>query len=140
MSDQPTSEQRMPDWTIIRAADLIGKTPPPPDRRGERPIETARTPIEPTVSKMWWRGRQWAVTAYGIECVDPGRCYVIEAARLADRIDRYSWLEHMGCKTWVDTEEFATAWVVAPAMHGVKVSGIAVRKAVADAIVGYQRA
>jgi hypothetical protein len=45
----------------------------------------------------------------------------------------------MGEKNWVDTEDFATAWLVALAMHGVKASGKVVRAAVADAVAGYHQ-
>jgi hypothetical protein len=41
----------------------------------------------------------------------------------------------MGGKTWIDVEEFATAWVVALALHGVKIPAEAVRKTVACGVI-----
>jgi hypothetical protein len=38
------------------------------------------------LSEVWWQGRQWAVTAYGIERRDGA--YVIEARRLAKPEER----------------------------------------------------
>lgn len=68
---------------------------------------------------IWWQGRQWAVTSYGIEARD-GR-YVIEKARLTEGLkppNPYSWVRHVGQKTWVDLTDFSTAFFVAVAMHG----------------------
>ena len=74
------------------------------------------------LSEVWWQGRQWAVTAYGIERRDGA--YVIEARRLAKdlRSSRpYSWIVHLGdTKDWVDLEDFATAFFVACAVHRVR--------------------
>jgi hypothetical protein len=83
---------------------------------------------------MWWRGRQWAVTDHGIEALDG--TYAIPTSRLVEDIDDHSWLAHMGEKSWVDTEDFATAWLVALAIFGVKVEAWKIRVAVRDATVG----
>ena len=40
----------------------------------------------------------------------------IEARRLAEDLPNHSWPEHMGEKSWVNPEEFATAWLVALAL------------------------
>lgn len=70
--------------------------------------------------EVWWQGRQWAVTSYGLECRD-GR-YAIEAKRLgdewSDRPGVPSWPRHMLGKAWVDVADFVTAFVVALALHG----------------------
>lgn len=68
--------------------------------------------------EIWWSGRQWAVTAYGIERLDG--TYPIEKTRLFENLPRYSWPEHMGGKTWADNDDFATAWLVAIALHGAR--------------------
>jgi hypothetical protein len=107
-------------------------------RRGDAPVALDTTPVpvrgEEALHPIWWRARQWAVTAYGIEALDGS--YAIEADRLAEDLDTDgSWLAHMGEKTWVDPEEFATAWLVALALHGIKIPAAAVRKAVARAVL-----
>lgn len=113
------------DWE--EAFRLLGPPSVPPTprlRRGDRPVEIDRTPVMvrgENLHAVWWRGRQWAVTAYGIECLDG--TYTIEADRLAEAIDVQCWPAHMGNKTWCDPEEFATAWLVALALHGTQVPG-----------------
>jgi hypothetical protein len=65
--------------------------------------------------EIWWRGRQWAVTSYGIECLDG--TYSFEAKRLAEGLHssgpvEASWCVSMAEKGWVDVDDFATAWLV----------------------------
>jgi hypothetical protein len=63
MSEQTTPSPR---WSIIRDTDVFGRTPDEPKRRGRRPIATDRAPVKvlgDALSTVWWRGRQWAVTA-----------------------------------------------------------------------------
>ena len=90
----------------------------PEKHRGAAPIALDDTVVpilgeEPL--EIWWRGRQWAVTAYGIEALD-GR-YPIDARRLVEK-QGHSWPEHMADKDWVDVDEFATSWMVALVLHG----------------------
>jgi hypothetical protein len=66
--------------------------------------------------EIWWRGRQWAVTEYGVEALDG--TYAIEGSRLLEDLPEYSWLEHMSGKRWVDPDDFATAWLVGLLLHG----------------------
>jgi hypothetical protein len=77
-----------------------------------------------------WQGREWAVTTYGIERRDGS--YPIEANRLCEEHDGgavtadgmpvpYTWIGHIGEKGW-DLADFATAFFVACAMHGVRLS------------------
>jgi hypothetical protein len=126
MTDEPDRPQ------VRSAADLMRMDFPAHPRRRERPVEIDRTPVrirgEP-LDEVWWRGWQWAVTAYGLECLDG--TYPIEAKRLAESIDRHGWPEHMGGKVWCDPEDFATAWLVALAMHGTRVPG---KAAIRDAL------
>jgi hypothetical protein len=63
------------------------------------------------LSKIFWQGRQWAVTAYGVECRDGS--YAIETVRLWEDEDRYGWVRHMGDKEWVDLPDFAEALRIA---------------------------
>jgi hypothetical protein len=70
--------------------------------------------------EVWWRGRQWAVTAGGIERLDG--TYIIEANRLDERHyankDWPDWPQHIAEEAWADVDEFATAWMVAVLLHG----------------------
>jgi hypothetical protein len=74
--------------------------------------------------EVWWQGRQWAVTSYGIECLDGS--YYIEAKRLCKEHNQehpWSWIAQLGEKPeWVDISDFATAFYVAVAMHGERLS------------------
>jgi hypothetical protein len=76
---------------------------------------------------IWWRGRQWAVTEYGIEALDG--TYSFEAKRLTEDIATWGRPAHMAEKDWVDIEDFSTAWLVALALH--RRVGRAIRKALA---------
>lgn len=68
-------------------------------RRGER------------LSKILWKGRQWATTKYGVECRDG--CYAIQRSRLWEDDEQHSWIMHMSEKDWVDLDDFAEALRVA---------------------------
>jgi hypothetical protein len=75
------------------------------------------------LNEIWWQGRQWAVTSHGIECRDG--TYVIAKARLREEHTNqhpYSWIAHLSEKSWIDLDDFATAYFVACAMHGHKLS------------------
>jgi hypothetical protein len=57
---------------------------------------------------------RWAITAYGLECLNVG--YSINAARLNED----DWIDHMSEKMWVDDlEDFATALYHARAIHAI---------------------
>jgi hypothetical protein len=98
---------------ILPVSDFL-KIPPWP-RRGKRPIMLDETVVKnrsgDELGPMLWRGKQWAVTEHGIEALDGG--YYIEAARLVEKLPMHSWAEQVCGKTWCDTEEFVTAWLVA---------------------------
>jgi hypothetical protein len=71
------------------------------------------------LGEILWQGRQWAVTRDGIEARDG--TYALERKRLTEDFDvRYSWVEHVGTKGWVDIEDFTTAYLVAIALFGIK--------------------
>ncbi len=82
-------------------------------------IAIDRTPVavrgEPP-GDVWWRGRQWAVTADGIEALDG--TYLIKADRLTDNLHDYPWPKHMAGKRWCDVDEFTTAWLIGLLLHG----------------------
>lgn len=91
----------------------------PVPKRGDAPIRYVDHHVAnrgEAPERIWWSGRQWCVTAYGIEALDG--TYPIERTRLLERLPRHSWMEHMAGKTWVDMDDFATAWLVAIALHG----------------------
>lgn len=71
-------------------------------------------------------GSQWAVTAYGIECIDrhdDGRrhVYYIAKGELGRRNDNDTpaWPYHMSSKTWVDVEDFCSVFVRSLEIHHV---------------------
>ncbi len=113
----------------VLSLDDFSNIPPRP-RRGVNRIEISSEPVKvrgDALSEVWWRGKQWAVTAYGIELLDG--TYVAEASRLTEGPD-YPWPMHMAEKTWVDIDEFTTAWMVALLLHGKadKVNPVAIRE------------
>ena len=64
---------------------------------------------------IYWVGRQWAVTGYGMQAVDPklkGR-FDVEASRLWE--DGLS--ESLNAGGWLNSEDFAKALSVAQARH-----------------------
>jgi hypothetical protein len=81
----------------------------------------------------WWIGRQWAVTAFGIEARDG--TYAIGADRLLEDLPDYSLLDHMGGKEWVDLEDFVTAFLVACALHEKPVPAEVIRDHYRQALV-----
>jgi len=67
-------------------------------------------------SPIWWRGSQWAVTEDGIEALDGN--YFIGRERLLEEAEEWPWVRQLSEKTWVDSDEFATAYMVALVLHG----------------------
>ena len=97
----------------------------PDDRpeRGTQPIALDTTPMKvrgEALHPVLWRGRQWA---------DGG--YAIEAKRLTQDIETWGWPAHMAEKDGIDSDEFATAWLVALVLHGKKASTAAIKAALA---------
>jgi hypothetical protein len=121
----------MTRFTIIDPCTDWTTPPPPRPRRGDKPIVMDETPVkcrgEP-LDPVWWQARQWAVTSFGIEARDG--TYTIAADRLAENIDRWGWPAQVTHKTWVDPDDFITAWLVAIAMHGATVTPAQVRTAI----------
>lgn len=79
-------------------------------------VETPRT--------IFWAGRQWCVTDFGLETVKEDR-YSVEAERLGDLTEsNYPDAEpsaerfrHIAEKTWVDIEDLAAAFAMALEIH-----------------------
>ncbi len=70
-------------------------------------IKNLGDPLDPIL----WRGRQWAVTEFGIEALN-GQYYIAKE-RLTENIKAHSWLQYIAEKPWVDIHDFTTAWLVA---------------------------
>lgn len=68
---------------------------------------------EPLAEPVYWRGKQWAVTSYGIEARD-GK-YPIAGNRVWEETQGHGWIEHMSEKGWVDIHDFAEALRIARA-------------------------
>ena len=67
------------------------------------------------LSRIIWRGEQWAVTTFGVECRDGS--YTIRKDRLWENEAAYSWVSHMSVKGWVDLLDFAEALRIARHVH-----------------------
>ena len=81
------------------------------------------------LTQIWWQGKQWAVTEYGIECRDG--TYPIAAKKLTYDLDNgsdHGLIEQMCSKGWVDMNDFSTAYFVALSMHGLQLSSDKVKK------------
>jgi hypothetical protein len=63
----------------------------------------------PPMFPVYWQGRQWAVTEYGIECRNG--FYAIAHEYCAYGIT--GWIKHMSGKAWIDLEDFAEALRIA---------------------------
>jgi hypothetical protein len=61
----------------------------------------------PLNEPIHWKGRQWAVTGYGIEKRDG--TYYIDKERLWEDDDVHPWEKHMKEKDWVDIDDFRAA-------------------------------
>jgi hypothetical protein len=115
-------------YAFLDASDI-----PPHPTRGAAPIEHGRNPVPmrgEKLGRVMWRGRQWAVTDYGIEALDG--TYSFTAARLNEETATGGWPEHMTEKPRVDSDDFCTAWLVAIALHGTRISKARVREAIAQ--------
>lgn len=74
------------------------------------------------LSKIWWQGRQWAVTEHGVEKRDG--TYHFEAARLNETRPGnphiLDWPAHMVEKEWLDFDDFLTAFLIALTLHATR--------------------
>lgn len=109
----------------------VAKEPEARQKRVLPKVEHSRDEVrvkgEP-LSDIWWQGREWAVTSYGIEKRD-GTYYIRHEDLDTHDNMNWSWPEHLAAKGWVDVEDFTTAWMVAIVMHGK--DGDRVRKIIA---------
>ncbi len=77
-----------------------------------------------------FKNAQWAVTEWGLECIDPGppHEYLIEAHRLLamggiGQGQFYDMPLHLAAKTWVNIDAFNEAFVEALGHHKGKYRG-----------------
>jgi hypothetical protein len=70
---------------------------------------------------VYYVGRQWAVTSYGIEQiadeVGVKPYYHIHASSLRQSMGEGGWVGHMAGKRWVDTDDFSKAYEIALRVH-----------------------
>jgi hypothetical protein len=69
----------------------------PPQYEAGNPVHCRGEALSPPI---YWQGRQWAVTPFGVECREG--TYVIANDRLWENEERYGWVRHMAGKTWTD--------------------------------------
>ena len=103
---------------VISYAEMTLKLPP--ERRvSSIAIADNEVPLHGEgLSEIWWRGKQWAATQYGIECLD-GTYTIEKASLLKGNPDIQAMLpNHMSEKEWVDIDEFTTAWMIGLLLHG----------------------
>lgn len=67
------------------------------------------------LSKILYRNNQWAVTTFGIECLDG--TYAIKKDAIKTTHPNYSWQKHMSGKEWVEMDEFIDALKMAMKIH-----------------------
>lgn len=77
---------------------------------------------------VYYVGKQWAVTRYGIEQIrddaDPIRPYYhIQANALGQPMGEGGWPGHMANKTWVDVVDFIRAFEIAKEVHAEGLEG-----------------
>ena len=56
-----------------------------------------------------WCGRQWAVTAFGLEGLGKHGYYNIAKGAIGYAPSSHSWVHHMEEKNWVDLDDFKAA-------------------------------
>jgi hypothetical protein len=109
-------------FEVLSASDILAL----PDPNMTYPIIIDDQPVKvqgETLKQIWWQGKQWAVTEYGIECRDG--TYAIKAQELTyDLLNgtKHGWVEQMLSKGWCDMDDFRTAYFVALSMHGCALS------------------
>lgn len=95
---------------------------PPRRREPAFPIGGAPERCASDLGALWWVGRQWAVTADGLEALD-GRYFIAKdrlgETRRGSTGDIPTWPPQIGEKDWSDVDDFATAFLVALALHGL---------------------
>lgn len=116
------TEKNDPTGLLDFARDFGSTRLVPPDQLPPRPplpwpLKTTSDPLPKVrgdaLDTIWMRGRQWAVTSYGMEALNG--LYAIDVDRLLGGVQYLP--HHMHGKTWVDIDDFAVVFCVAVAMH-----------------------
>jgi hypothetical protein len=133
--DMKMEKSQMNEFKVQTLADFMNDPSPEPARRSAAPGERKkrRAKVRGTnLHKVLWTGREWAVTAYGIEARD-GR-YAIDKRYLAEQHGSWSWPMHMAEKGWVDLEDFIEAWLVALEKHRAEMAPEDIARAIRKAL------
>jgi hypothetical protein len=114
-AERSAEEARRPEQYLERRseaerlAEEARRLDKPPRYEGGKKVKVRGQRLS---KPIYWQGRQWAVTPFGVECRDGN--YHIEAERIWDGDDEYGgWVMHMSTKNWVDLEDFAEALRIA---------------------------
>ncbi len=102
-------------WTKQQADDLAARArevDAPPHYEVTEAIEVRGEPLR---EPIYWTGRQWAVTAFGIEARNG--VYPIPKRRLWDEEGDFGWVQQLAAKPWIDLEDFAEALRLARARY-----------------------
>jgi hypothetical protein len=97
-----------------------------PDRPGsEIPVD------EP--DEVWWRGRQWCVTQYGLETRGRPYLYSLSVQQIAEVRSTQDGIVantviHLMEKNWLDVDDLFTAWLVSISLHGLNVAFVDVQR------------
>ncbi len=89
---------------IISLAARAQQTTQPPTYESTTDVRVTGEALQVPI---YWKGRQWAVTSYGIEARN-GK-YPIKGERVWEDNEGYGWVEHMAEKKWVDLSDFVEA-------------------------------
>jgi hypothetical protein len=92
-------------WDLTEAARDLSR---PPGPQSSEPVRVCGDQLS---WPIFWQGRQWAVTSYGVERRDGTYC--VKKDRLWENDEVHSWVHHMAEKNWVDLPDFAEALRVA---------------------------
>ena len=125
----------MTKFKVQSAADFMNDPSPERARRSAPPGQRKKRRVKvlgEKLDKVLWIGREWAVTAYGIEARN-GR-YAIDKTYLAEQHGSWSWPMHMAEKEWPDLEDFIEAWLIALKMHGVEMAPEDIARAIRKAL------
>ena len=88
------------------AVEQVRRLDDPPAAQADNQVDIHFTGA-PLAEPIYWQGRQWAVTAYGVECRDG--TYAIEDFHLLNDESLDEWIRHMAPKWWVDFADFVEA-------------------------------
>jgi hypothetical protein len=89
------------------------------------------------LAEVFWLGRQWAVTLYGLETIAEPYHYFLEARMLGSLRQgerAYDSMVHMMEKDWLDVDDFLTAYLIALSFHGIRPDPVVIKTSVHAAL------